>query len=206
MDMQVYDDASKLEKQLRAALTEQVQPCIGKDPLCPCQDGDACHYKDAGDTKALPIKPEQVQPAQGTAGAKMPCGAVVTNVYDAYEAGKKAALLQSNAEPAQGEPAKLWCETCEGSGQVYEESQAGIPGSGGNRKCPDCSGDGYITSTVFRTALLQSNAERVPLTPAQRVDIADACANLDYDDNFLGDLGKIIDLVEAAHGITKGQQ
>jgi hypothetical protein len=28
----------------------------------------------------------------------MPCGAVVTNVYDAYEAGKKAALLQSNAE------------------------------------------------------------------------------------------------------------
>jgi hypothetical protein len=55
-------------------------------------------------------------------------------------------------------------------------------------------------------ALLQSNAERVPLTPAQRVDIADACANLDYDDNFLGDLGKIIDLVEAAHGITKGQQ
>jgi hypothetical protein len=145
MDMQVYDDASKLEKQLRAALTEQVQPCIGKDPLCPCQDGDACHYKDAGDTKALPIKPEQVQPAQGTAGAKMPCGAVVTNVYDAYEAGKKAALLQSNAE-------------------------------------------------------------RVPLTPAQRVDIADACANLDYDDNFLCDLGKIIDLVEAAHEITKGQQ
>jgi hypothetical protein len=62
MDMQVYNDASKLEKQLRAALTEQVQP------------------------------------AQGTAGAKMPCGAVVTNVYDAYEAGKKAALLQSNAE------------------------------------------------------------------------------------------------------------
>jgi hypothetical protein len=21
-------------------------PCIGNDPLCPCQDGDACHYRD----------------------------------------------------------------------------------------------------------------------------------------------------------------
>jgi hypothetical protein len=35
-----------------------------------------------------------VQPAPKNAGAaKMPCGAVVSNVYDAYEAGKKAARL-----------------------------------------------------------------------------------------------------------------
>ena len=31
------------------------QPCIGNDPLCPCQDGLACHYKDAGNTKGWPI-------------------------------------------------------------------------------------------------------------------------------------------------------
>ena len=36
------------------------KPCIGKDPRCPCQDGDACHYKDCGGTKALPA----AQPAQ----------------------------------------------------------------------------------------------------------------------------------------------
>lgn len=36
------------------------KPCIGKDPRCPCQDGDACHYKDCGGTKALPVaQPEQ---------------------------------------------------------------------------------------------------------------------------------------------------
>jgi hypothetical protein len=36
------------------------KPCIGKDPQCPCQDGDACHYKDCGNTKALPAaQPEQ---------------------------------------------------------------------------------------------------------------------------------------------------
>ncbi len=45
---------------------EQAEPCIGKDPRCPCQDGDACHYKDCGDTKALPVpvaQPEQ-EPTQ----------------------------------------------------------------------------------------------------------------------------------------------
>jgi len=29
--------------------------CIGNDPLCPCQDGDVCHYVDHGDTKAMTI-------------------------------------------------------------------------------------------------------------------------------------------------------
>jgi hypothetical protein len=42
-----------------AAQPEQ-EPCIGKDPRCPCQDGDACHYKDCGNTKARPpVQPEQ---------------------------------------------------------------------------------------------------------------------------------------------------
>jgi hypothetical protein len=34
---------------------QQAEPCIGKDPRCPCQDGDACHYKDCGGTKAWPV-------------------------------------------------------------------------------------------------------------------------------------------------------
>ena len=34
---------------------QQAEPCIAKDPRCPCQDGDACHYKDCGDTKAWPV-------------------------------------------------------------------------------------------------------------------------------------------------------
>ena len=41
-----------------AAQPEQ-EPCIGKDPRCPCQDGDACHYKDCGNTKARPVPPAQ---------------------------------------------------------------------------------------------------------------------------------------------------
>lgn len=37
-------------------MPDPLPPCIGRDPLCPCQDGDACHYRDAADgTKALPI-------------------------------------------------------------------------------------------------------------------------------------------------------
>ena len=49
---------------LREALAQpkqQAEPCIGKDPRCPCQDGDACHYKDCGGTKALPVPAAQRQ-------------------------------------------------------------------------------------------------------------------------------------------------
>ena len=35
--------------------TSPGEPCIGHDPLCPCQDGDSCHYVDTKDTKAWPI-------------------------------------------------------------------------------------------------------------------------------------------------------
>jgi len=41
---------------------QQAEPCIGKDPRCPCQDGDACHYKDCGDTKAWPVPEQQAKP------------------------------------------------------------------------------------------------------------------------------------------------
>ena len=112
--------------------------------------------------------------------------------------------LSKKVQPAQGEPAKLWCETCEGSGQVYEESQAGIPGSGGNRKCPDCSGDGYTTSTVYRTVLLQSNAERVPLTRNKKQAMWVA-ATIDLPSQENCYLRGIVD-AENAHNITKGQQ
>jgi hypothetical protein len=43
---------------------QQAEPCVGKDPRCPCQDGDACHYKDCGDTKALPVPVAQPEPTQ----------------------------------------------------------------------------------------------------------------------------------------------
>ena len=36
-------------------------PCIGNDPSCPCQDGDACHYRDAAATKAFPIPEPEVK-------------------------------------------------------------------------------------------------------------------------------------------------
>lgn len=37
--------------------------CIGKNPTCPCQDGLACHYRDAEDgTKGWPV-PKPLSPA-----------------------------------------------------------------------------------------------------------------------------------------------
>ncbi len=47
--------------------------------------------------------PLAAQPAPTSGAAKMPCGAVVSNVYDAYEAGKKAAQRQwVHATPWRG--------------------------------------------------------------------------------------------------------
>lgn len=37
--------------------TAATKPCIGRDPTCPCQDGDACHYVDLPGSPAMPIPP-----------------------------------------------------------------------------------------------------------------------------------------------------
>jgi hypothetical protein len=40
----------------KAEMQPEQEPCVGKDPRCPCQDGHACHYKDCGGgTKARPV-------------------------------------------------------------------------------------------------------------------------------------------------------
>ena len=38
-------------------------PCIGADPACPCQDGDACHYREAAGTPAWPVQETADLPA-----------------------------------------------------------------------------------------------------------------------------------------------
>lgn len=51
----------------RAALDDTPQspkPCIGKDPTCPCQDGDMCHYE-GPDAWPIPDTPQSKQ--DGTA-------------------------------------------------------------------------------------------------------------------------------------------
>jgi hypothetical protein len=61
-DTQVYADTLLIVYQRGFSdgkKAAQRKPCIGKDPRCPCQDGDACHYKDCGNTKALPVPPAQ---------------------------------------------------------------------------------------------------------------------------------------------------
>jgi len=54
-----------------APAAPQAEPCIGNDPICPCQDGDACHYKDAADgTKAWPV-PQATDDAETHLAAAM---------------------------------------------------------------------------------------------------------------------------------------
>jgi hypothetical protein len=54
--------ANAMHELARLGQEIEQEPCVGKDLQCPCQDGDACHYKDCGSTKALPVpvaQPEQ---------------------------------------------------------------------------------------------------------------------------------------------------
>ncbi len=39
---------------LGQSLKCEPSPCIGNDPHCPCQDGDACHYRDLPGSPAWP--------------------------------------------------------------------------------------------------------------------------------------------------------
>jgi hypothetical protein len=69
-------------------------------------------------------------------------------------AEKLRAALAAAAQPvpatgAQPVELQLWCDTCEGTGRVHQESQRGVPGSGGEFKCPDCDGNGYIKSRRY---------------------------------------------------------
>ena len=64
-----------------------------------------------------------------------------------------AALAAPTAAPsAQPVAVQVWCDTCEGTGQVHQESQRGVTGSGGTFPCPDCDAHGYVTRTYYRAA------------------------------------------------------
>ena len=63
---------------------------------------------------------------------------------------KKLAQPEQRSVSEHLEPTKLWCETCEGTGEVYQEYQKGCH-VGGHFKCPDCNGEGHIVSRMYCT-------------------------------------------------------
>lgn len=46
MEGQSYEVSDYLAAILLKEGWAKVDPCIGNDPSCPCQDGDACHYRE----------------------------------------------------------------------------------------------------------------------------------------------------------------
>jgi len=59
---------------------------------------------------------------------------------------KFAALLDAPCEPA-----KLWCETCEGKGTVDNTLGGNNINATDHDPCPDCDGSGGFISSVYRT-------------------------------------------------------
>jgi hypothetical protein len=69
-------------------------PCIGRDPFCPCQDGDTCHYVDSGRTKAFPLPAASHPPARGLGHfvTRSSANDDVEGFADAFRAGFKEGL------------------------------------------------------------------------------------------------------------------
>lgn len=80
------------------------------------------------------------------------------HVLDATSRGFQ--MTDTLSAPAASEPVKLWCETCEGGGYVFQEPQAGCH-VWGNCPCPDCDGKGYWFAS-------QPPAASQPSGPVQR--------------------------------------
>lgn len=80
----------------------QAEPCIGNDPICPCQDGDACHYKDAADgTKAWPVP--QAEPKLGELMREQRNSRIVAGAYPDGNPNAGAMMAQTRqAEPKRG--------------------------------------------------------------------------------------------------------
>jgi DnaJ-class molecular chaperone len=64
---------------------------------------------------------------------------------------------------------KIYCETCECSGTVWQEHQIGCH-VGGNHPCPDCEGKGYIEQVRTKTITKRGS---VIINPDGTVTIAD---------------------------------
>ena len=64
-----------------------------------------------------------------------------TGGQDRPETSIEPALRPVESAPVQ-KLVKVWCETCEGTGKIHQEHQAGC-WVGGEYVCPDCDGDGY---------------------------------------------------------------
>jgi pyruvate dehydrogenase complex dehydrogenase (E1) component len=64
----------------------------------------ACHFED----DIVEIKELLAQPEQDKAGAVMPNGVCVSNVYDAYEEGRKSVMSEQEPEPLLAETKIEW--------------------------------------------------------------------------------------------------
>ena len=76
--------------------------CIGKDTRCPCQDGDACHYKDCGGTKAWPVP--QAEPVS----CRFCHDARGCWTWQCYSCGEIDDVQQPAAQPVQEPVAWGW--------------------------------------------------------------------------------------------------
>ena len=100
-----YPDLTEAIDQLAALATPPAAPapCIGRDPLCPCRDGDTCHYVATKKTPAFAAPPQAEPPTSKPLIVASSSATAPTAPYT---------NLMSNSvtvNPVQAEPPKPSC-------------------------------------------------------------------------------------------------
>lgn len=98
--------------------------------------------------------------------------------------------------------AKVWCDTCNGSGKVFQEHQAGC-WVGGDHDCPDCDGKGYSERSAQAATPAAAPAWQpgAPLTEQQIVNDGLMMCPTKLLDNCADAFEAGVKFAERAHGI-----
>lgn len=105
-------------------------------------------------------------------------------------------------QPSGGEVVKLYCETCTGTGTVLKEIRNGC-WVGGEFECPDCNGNGYTNSKMFRST---PPAPKQPMTD-QQINRLRKCVCEGLDDlPEPWSFRQGVRAIEAHHGITSAKE
>ena len=159
-------------------------------------------WKFVGCTNVPDVLPSYVrikeQPAPQNGAAVMPCGAVVSNVYEAYDAGKRAA-----EQPAQQQE---WIETACALIKAADDAAADRDYMLDSNDCIRVlrgEWKGGMLNDCPPAPQPPAQPAREPLTPAQKIALAEDWFSEDWA--ITKAVGMMVEYeMRIAHGVTKG--
>lgn len=136
-------------------------PSPGDMPCAKCRKPDLCERRGRCMDAAACEPAPKLSELRGM--AEMPAGKTSEDVVADSRAAWSAAPAPAAGcvEPEALRQVQVWCDTCEGAGRCYQESQRGVPGSGGDFPCPDCAAHGFNLRQYADAATVRRQHEQL---------------------------------------------